>query len=124
MREEYSVKVTAVSKDDLTAKEKVMLKDTADAKLINDLTEGTIIYPDFWAELDVHNGQADDTDYKKYIIVDKEGVKYVTGSQSFWNSFKDIVSDMEDSDESYGIKILKKNSKNRQGQMFLTCSIC
>lgn len=124
MREEYSVKVTSVSKDDLTAKEKVMLKDTADAKLINDLTEGTIIYPDFWAELDVHNEQADDTDYKKYIIVDKDGVKYVTGSQSFWNSFRDIVADMQDSNESYGIKILKKNSKNRQGQMFLTCSIC
>ena len=125
MRQEYNVKITEISKDSLSKKEQVLLKDLSNAIMINDKSkEGNFeIHPDYWAVLDVHNEQSEDKDYTKFIIVDKDGTKYQTGSESFWNSFKDIVTEMGGSDEEYGILVYRKPSANRNGQEFITCSI-
>lgn len=134
----YSANIEFASKT-LTAKEKVMLKDTTNALSLDNLTQpkpimdgdkqvgmepqSVVIDPDFYAVLAVHNEKAKDKDYKKYIIVDKAGNKYITGSESLMRSFVDIMDEMEGSDEEFQVEVYRMPSKNFQGRDFLTCSI-
>lgn len=120
----YSTKIEYASKE-LSKKEQVMLKDTSDcAKLDEALNDGSIIIkPDFYAVIAVHNEKSDNQDYKVYVIVDKDGSKYVTGSSSFFSSFENIVVDMADSNEEWAVKVYKLESKNYKGKKFITCSI-
>lgn len=122
--EGYSVKIRETSRE-LTAKERVMLKDTSDAvKLDVVTTEAPVLIDvDMYAILDIHNEKSDNKDYVICLVVDKDGTKYVTGSDSFWSSFMDIYTEMLSSDEPYKIKAYKLPSKNRQGKDFITCSI-
>ena len=122
--EGYSAKIAHVSKE-ISAKEKVMLKDTTNALSLDELTQqGSLtIYPAYYAILSIHNEKAEDKDYNKYVIVDNGGTKYVTGSESFFTSFEDIVDEMADSGEEYGIEIYRIPSKNYKGKEFITCSI-
>ena len=127
MRTEFNITIKESSKTDLTARERVLLKDTSNAvKLDEVVTEDGapfVLSPVAYAVLAVHNEKAksDDKDYEQYLILDSDGNKYVTGSQSFWNSFADIWSDMEG--EPFELSIYKKPSKNYTGKCFLTCSI-
>lgn len=120
----YYTKIEYASKE-LSKKEQVMLKDTSDcAKLDEALNEGSIIInPDFYAVIAVHNEKSDNQDYKVYVIVDKDGSKYVTGSDSFFSSFEDIVVEMTGSNEEWAVKVYKLESKNYKGKKFITCSI-
>ena len=122
--ENYKVEIIGSSKE-LSAKERISLKDTTNAiKLDEALAEGdVIITPVDYAILAIHNEKADDKDYENYIIVDKSGTKYVTGSISFWNSFVDIYVEMKDENEDYSILAYRMESKNYKGKYFLTCSI-
>ena len=119
---------SAVVKDssrELTAKEKVMMKDTSDCVMLNDEAEkgALLIDPEFWCTVAVHNEKSENKDYDVYIIVDKNGTKYKTSSGNFMNSFEDIMADMSDSTEPFQIKVYVLPSKNRSGQTFLTCSL-
>ena len=120
----YSVNITEHSYENLTARERLILKDTSNAISIDEATtEGSIIItPANYAVLDVHNEKATEKDYRKYIIVDISGTKYVTGSSTFWRSFIDIFEEMKGEGE-YSIEIMKKPSKNYTGKYFLTCSV-
>lgn len=120
----YSAKVVESSRE-LTAKERISLKDTSDAVKIDVATADTaiLIYPELWAEIEVHNEKSDDKDYRQYVVVDRDGTKYVTGSQSFWTSFTDIADEMMGLDEKWGVKVYKLPSKNFVGRDFITCSI-
>lgn len=125
----YEVKILEASKK-LTSKERIQLKDTTDAIKLDKATqvEEVIIDVDFYAELSIHNEKADDKDYANYIIVDKNGTKYVTGSPSFWSSFSNIVSEIEDAIadgdiEDWKLKVYRLPSKNREGKDFITCSV-
>lgn len=120
----YSVKIRETSRE-LTAKERVMLKDTSDAVKLDTVTSEApvLIDVDMYAILDIHNEKSDNKDYANYLVVDKDGTKYVTGSDSFWRSFINIYTEMSTSDEPYNIKVYKLPSKNRQGKDFITCSI-
>lgn len=123
----YSVKIAEISKE-VTAKQRVMLKDTSNAikfdAVITNNDEKVVIHPDYYAVLDIHNEKSDtNKDYKNYMIVDKDGTKYITGSPSFWDSFNEIYEEMEDVDEDYSIVVYKMDSKNYKGKKFLTCSI-
>ena len=114
------------SSRELTAKEKVKFKDVSNALRLDEVTETAehvVIAPDFYVVLSIHNEKADNKDYDQYVIVDKEGTKYVTSSTSFWNSFYDIFSDMEEVDEDWEIEVLKKPSTNYKGKYFLTCAL-
>lgn len=119
-----TVTITECSKV-LTARERLLVKDLTDATKIDTLVqenEETIITPDFYATIAVTFDSADEgEDHEKYIIVDKDGEKYQTGSKSFWNSFTDIKNEM--GDEPFSIKVYRRDSKNRQGKYFITCSI-
>ena len=124
-RTDYSVAVKETSRE-ITAKQRVQLKDTTSAVRLDKATqngEGVIINPDFWAVLAIHNEKSNDKDYENYIVVDKDGSRYVTGSKSFWSSFNDIMDDMSDSDEEFSIRVYRSPSKNYSGKDFITCEI-
>lgn len=120
----YSVEIKETSRE-LTAKERIALKDTSDAiKLDIACDENTVIIePVAYAILAIHNEKSDNKDYENYVITGKNGDKYVTGSASFWLSFMDIYSEMQGEEEAWSIKAYKLDSKNYKGKKFLTCSI-
>ena len=120
----YSVEIKESSKE-LSAKERIALKDTSDAIKLDVACDEAplIITPVAYAVLGIHNEKSDNKDYNNYLIMDKNGDKYVTGSDSFWSSFKDIYDEMLGEDEAYAIKAYKLDSKNYKGKKFLTCSI-
>lgn len=120
----YSATVEFCSKE-LSAKERVLIKDTTDAVKLDTATaeESVIIDVDWFATLNIHNEKSDTIDYKNYILVDKNGVKYVTGSQAFYSSFKEIYDEMAGESEAWSIKAYQVPSKNFTGKNFLTCSI-
>lgn len=120
----YSVEIKESSKE-LTAKERVMLKDTTDCKLLdNEVTDEQPIMldPDYYVILGIHNEHSSDKDYENMVVVDKSGERYKTGSQAFISSFTDIMADMEDCDEEWSLKVYRRPSKNYNGT-FITCSI-
>ena len=120
----YSVRIAEVSRE-LSAKERIKLKDTSDAIKLDTACEeeAIIIEPVDYAVLAIHNEKSDNVDYENYVIIDKNGDKYVTGSASFWSSFIDIYDEMQGEDEAWSIKAYKLDSKNYKGKKFLTCSI-
>lgn len=86
----YSATILDASRE-LTAREKVMFKDTQNAISMNDFAEqaksenakAIIENIKDYVHITVHNDKSDDKDYDNYIIVDGNGDKYVTGSQAF-----------------------------------------
>lgn len=120
----YSVTIAESSKE-LNAKEKIRLKDTSDAVKLDEATkDGAItVTPVAYVILNIHNEKSDNVDYNNYLIEDEDGTKYVTGSESFWNSFMDIYNEMKNETEPWQIKAYRLPSKNYKGKEFLTCSI-
>jgi hypothetical protein len=125
MTKDYEVKINSVSKE-LTARERVMLKDTRNAIKLDEAIKDTplVISPAYYAVLDVHNEKSkEDKDFQNFIVVDTAGNKYVTGSSSFFEAFTEIVEEMSGTGEEYEIEIYKLDSKNYKGKQFITCSI-
>lgn len=125
--EGYSAKVTFVSKP-VSAKEKIMLKDTTNCVSLDEATQEVdrlMISPDYYAIVAVHNEKSEDKDYEKYVVVDKGGTKYVTGSNSFITALREIMDDMaaEAPEEDYGIEVYRRESANYKGKSFITCAL-
>lgn len=124
--EGYKVNIAYASRD-LSAKERIMIKDTGDAQSLDTLTQdGPVVIGYAWhAILDVHNEKSSSKDYRKVIVVDKEGLKYATGSEAFLDSLTDIVSEMTEAGEGDNIQlnVYRKESKNYAGKSFITCSL-
>lgn len=120
----YSVSVASASHD-LTPKQRVQAKDTTNCVRLDKATQEGAVYVtvDHWIELAVHNERAADQDYANYVVVDKDGTRYITGSHSFWDSFMNIFEEMKDIDEAWTLKIYRMESKNRAGKQFITCSV-
>lgn len=126
----YSATILDSSRE-LTARERVMFKDTQNAISMNDFAEqaktegGKAIIENVkdYVHISVHNDKSDDKDYDNYMIIDAAGDKYVTGSQAFWNSFMDIYNEMKDETEPWGIQLNLIPSKNYKGKNVLTCSL-
>lgn len=120
----YSVEIKETSRE-LSAKERIALKDTSDAIKLDTACDedSVVITPVAYAVLGIHNEKSDNKDYENYILQDANGMKYVTGSLSFWNSFMDIYNEMAGESEEWSIKAYKLDSKNYKGKKFLTCSI-
>lgn len=125
MANDYEVKIRETSKE-LTPRERIKIKDFTNAGQLDELcNDGEfIISPDFFAILDVHNERSEkDKDYVKYLIVDKTGNKFVTGSNSFFKSLMEIWEEMKPTGEEFDISVYKVPSKNYKGKSFLSCSI-
>lgn len=126
----YSASIIDASRE-LTARERVMFKDTQNAISMNDFAEqakaegGKAIIENVkdYVHISVHNDKSDDKDYDNYMIITAEGDKYVTGSQAFWNSFMDIYNEMKSETEPWGIQLNLIPSKNYKGKNVLTCSL-
>lgn len=112
------------SNRELSKKEKVMYKNASDCKRLDDETAKSgslVIAPVLWIELSVHNDKAKNPDYTQYIIVDKDGTSYLTGSENFYNNFTSIAEEMEG--EEFEVEVYRKPSKNFSGKEFLTCKL-
>ena len=120
----YSVKIVNASKE-LSARDRVAVKDTTNAIGLDDATKDSplVIAIDYYVELAIHNEKSEDKDYKKYVVVDKSGNKFVTGSESFFTAMLEIMDEMSDSGEDFEIQVYRMPSKNYKGKEFLTCSI-
>ena len=120
----FEVTIRETSRE-ISAKERVKIKDTTNAVKLDTATQsGRVnIVPDMYAILDIHNENGDDKDYVNYIIVDTDGTKYVTGSESFWSSFINIYNEMKNESEEWSLEVYRVPSKNRPGKDFITCSI-
>lgn len=126
---EYTAVIRESSRE-LTAKERVMFKDVANAVKMVDFArearqtdaKAIIDFKDY-VIVDVHNDSAENTDYTIYIVVDKNDNKYYTSSDPFFNSFKNIYNEMKDSDEEWGIELNLQPSKKYSGKEILTCSL-
>ena len=126
----YSATIIEASRE-LTARERVMFKDTQNAISMNDFAEsakaegGKAIIENVkdYVHISVHNDKSDDKDYDNYLVIDATGEKYVTGSQAFLNSFMDIYNEMKDETEPWGIQLNLIPSKNFKGKNVLTCSL-
>lgn len=129
MAEKTYEAVVAESSKELTAREKIRIKDVSDAISIDALLDegaGAEINVGYYALLKIHNEKAKDKDYEKIVIVDDAGTKYVTGSSSFMRSLFDIVSELKEAGEDsepFAIKVFRKDSKNYSGKYFITCSL-
>ena len=124
MSENYKSKVIYTSRE-TSFKEKTMLKDFTECiQLVDALEQGAVLIDvDFYADVEVHNEKSDNKDYTKRVIVDKSGVKYVTGSDTFMRAMDDIVDGMEESGEEWKLKVLERDSNNYKGKKFITCVI-
>ena len=130
MRTDYSTKIVSTSRE-LTVKEKITLKDFNDCVGLDTVVtneQGFIIDPDVIVEVQVHNERAkDDKDYTTIVILDKDGTKYSTSSNSLRDSISDIMDELADLEETdradLKIKVFKKPSKNYSGKDFLTATV-
>ena len=120
----YEVKIAETNME-LSARAKIKFKDTSDAVKLDEATKdgALVIKPIGFVVLDIHNEKSDNVDYKNYMVIDAEGNKYVTGSESFWTTFIDIFTDMDGEENGWELKIYRLDSKNYKGKQFLTCSI-
>lgn len=129
---DYEVKVSYSWKN-ISAREKIALKNFNTCESLDELLDGennVEIDVENYIVCDVHNikAEGDKKDYKKYVIVDKSGTKYATGSPTFFRELTDIVSELEDSGEEGAtdnivIRAYKRDSKNYKGKQFITCSL-
>ena len=99
---------------EMSAREKLRYTDFTDVVQLDEATQAgdLIIDVDKWAVVMVHNEKSDTVDYVKYVIIDKEGQVYVTGSESFWRSFTAIYEVMSEEEETvYSIKVYRREQK-------------
>ena len=128
MNADYTTKIVQSSRE-LSVKERIALKDIRDATSLDDAVQPgdtLLIAPEEFVELAIHNEAAKgDKDYTKYVIIDKAGNKYYTGSKTFFRNFIDIWDEMKNEapDEEFQISVYKIPSKNFAGKHFITCSI-
>lgn len=123
MREDFKCVIAECSRE-LTAKERVALKDVTSAIKLADATKdaGVVIDVDAYAVLEVHNEHSENTDYTIYLFMDKGGNTYYTSSKPLFDSFKDIWDEMQGEEEEWQIEVYRVPSKNQSGD-FLTCKI-
>lgn len=122
---EYKCTIVESSRT-LTAKERIQAKNVNEViKLGEECKENRVLIDvDYWVHLHIHNDKSDDKEYEGYLLVDKNGSKYYTGSESFWRAFESIWEEVDGNDiGEWSLAVTLLPSKNRSGQSFLTCDI-
>lgn len=124
----YTVELEYSTRE-ITKRELVKFKEFADCISIDELSQvnesngvKTLINVCDIFGFKVHNEASENKDYRSYIIVDKDGVKYITSSETFFIKITNIYEDIKDeSDEDIIISVIRKESTNYKGKEFLTC---
>lgn len=129
---DYTVKIQHSTKE-LTARERVKIKDTGNATALDSIVgdnDKLVIGYAYHAILAIHNEKGEDKDYTNVVVVDREGNKFYTGSDSFLKSLTEIVDEMWDATgkedgtmEEFDIEVYRRESKNYKGKTFITCSL-
>lgn len=127
MQKAYEATIKVTSKE-LTAREKLKLKDLSNSQNLDALTQAegkVIIDVAYYVILGIHNEKSKERpDYDNIVVVDKDGNKYNTGSISFMTALQDILDELADAGETdCTIEVYRKESKNYKGKDFITCSI-
>lgn len=113
---DYKVTIKEILMGDFTAKEKIKIKDTSTAMLLeSDMT----FKPKKAAILDIHNPHTEEgeKDYEVLMMICEEGI-YRTSSPSFVNSLREILDDLTDLEadgEDWEIGVASHKSKNNMG---------
>jgi len=123
----YEVNIVSSTKE-LSPKEKIKLKDLSNSINLDNATqaEGKVVIDyDYHVILEIHNEKSKDRkDYQNVVVVDKDGTKYNTGSESFLTTLEDITGEMLSAgEEDFSIEVYRKDSKNYKGKQFITCSV-
>lgn len=123
----FSAKIAYASRE-LSIEERIKVKDTRDAESLEKISRdgAQVLNIVAYVVLDIHNEKSEDKDYRQYVLLDKDGNKYMTGSEPFFNSFEDIWEELEDAEvpvEQRFFKIYQRPSKNYAGRNFVTCSL-
>lgn len=124
----FEAKIIRSSRE-LTAREKIAYKSVQDATNIGTMIDqaGTGFLIEVHTAIHVHvtNDKAKNPEYDQLIIIDKDGEKFNTGSESFMNAFWDIFDELEAADaldEIITIKAIRRPSKNYDSG-FITCTL-
>lgn len=112
----------------LTKKDLLQLKDLSDAVKLDQATQeaanGSVIINNVKNIVSL-NLVSDDPqnpqEYSKTVVIDGDGIRFVTGSDSFARRAWEIAREM-DGDE-FGLKVYRRPSKNYAGREFLSCSV-
>jgi len=123
----YEVNIVSSTKE-LSPKEKIKLKDLSNSINLDNATQAegkVVINYDYHVILNIHNEKSKDRkDYQNVVVVDKDGTKYNTGSESFLTTLEDITGEMLSAgEEDFSIEVYRKDSKNYKGKQFITCSV-
>lgn len=122
----YSAKLVSATRE-LSAKERVAVKMFIGAEQLDELTKrdenGVLIDIDYVAVVEVYNEKSDNKNYNKYVYVDKNGTMYISGSEALYRTYEEIAEEMEDEEEPWAIKVIRKESTNYKGKDFLTCML-
>lgn len=124
----YSVEIKSASKE-LSTKERIMYKDTSECIKLDDVLgedNFILIKPVDYVVLQVHNEKSSNKDYTTIVLITETGERYITGSESFIESFENVwddITDLQADGEDYQLKLYKKESKNYKGKFFITCSV-
>lgn len=126
MRNDYIVKIKDASRE-LTAREKLKFTDIQACISLDTMIDengGKVVFkPVDYLWLDIHNENSENVDYTKFIVIASDGNMYATGSQSFVDSFIQIMEVMKESGETdFEVECYKVKSKNYNGS-FIKCSI-
>lgn len=124
----YTSTITETTINISSKVKEIAIKDTSDAVKLDDATQdagpdGIKIQPSGYAVLKIENDRSEDGEYLNYLIFDREGKKYVTGSSAFWNSFRPIFDELKDEAEPWTLRIFRKPSAKRPGKDFITCAV-
>lgn len=123
---EYTSKIVN-SRKELTAREAVKFKDTSNALSLDEVSKNGELEINVHnlIALEIHNEKSDNKDYPIFLVVDKDGTTYYTGSQNFFDSLTDILDTLDELNdkEDVIIKIIRKESKNYKGKQFITCAL-
>ena len=125
---EYEVKLVESSRE-LTARDKIRFKNFSAAvaldTLVADEKESFSFIPTGYAIFNVHNERAENIDYPLYIIEDKAGNLYKTGSLSFFGRFKEIFDTMmqDAPGEDFSVSAIKRPSARYKGKYILLAQL-
>lgn len=122
----YKAELVSATRE-LSAKERVAVKMFIGAEQLDELTQreenGVLIDIDYVAVVEVYNEKSDNKNYNKYVYVDKNGTMYISGSETLYRTYEEIAEEMEDEEEPWAIKVIRKESTNYKGKDFLTCML-
>lgn len=126
MNKDYTVTIESASRE-LSATDRIKAKNVMDAIKLDEAVgdNDSLIIPVIgYVVLNVHNENAENKDYKRYVIESGNGDRYYTGSANFWNTFSDIYEELlADGIKEFQLKIFKRDSANYAGRKFITCAL-